>query len=84
MRGGESAERGPGLGSGLEIVIPGEPKDIWVNVPVVEKFAHRSPFLLLKMDHRYCLIDTLTEDEYVVQVPAEPAWYSRSTTSGFR
>src|SRR5690349_21575388 len=35
-----------GLGSGLEVVIPARPKDIWVNVPVVESFAHHSPFEL--------------------------------------
>ena len=32
-----------GLGSGLELVIPGWRKRIWVNVPVVERFASLSP-----------------------------------------
>ena len=38
-----------GLGSGLEIVIPGGSwvKDrIWVNVPVEEPFARESPYVL--------------------------------------
>src|ERR1017187_6458945 len=37
-----------GLGSGLEIVLPSPRKKIWVNVPVVEAFAAKSPFLLMK------------------------------------
>ena len=71
-----------GLGSGLEIVIPAKPKDIWVNVPVVESFAQQSPLLLLKLDHRYVLINTERGDEYPVDVPPEPDWYSRTTASG--
>ena len=38
-----------GLGSGLEIVIPAKSwlkRDIWMNVPVVEPFAARSPYVL--------------------------------------
>ena len=35
-----------GLGSGLELVIEGGRKDIWVNTPVAERFAERSPFVL--------------------------------------
>lgn len=71
-----------GLGSGLEIVIPAQPKDIWVNVPVVERFAQSSPFLLLKLEDRYCLLDERTDTEYQVEIPPEPAWYSRLTSSG--
>src|SRR5512145_1200941 len=32
-----------GLGSGLEVVLPG---GLWTNVPVTERFAQRSPYVL--------------------------------------
>ena len=38
-----------GLGSGLEITIPTGSwlkPEVWVNVPVVESFAQRSPYVL--------------------------------------
>jgi solute carrier family 13 (sodium-dependent dicarboxylate transporter), member 2/3/5 len=71
-----------GLGSGLEIVIPTRPKDIWVNVPVVEPFAQRSTFTLQKRDDDYFVLDGRNAAEYPVRLPEEPAWYSRRTTSG--
>ena len=71
-----------GLGSGLEIVVPAKPKDIWVNVPVTEEFAHRSRFLMVKINERYAVINTESGDEYPVEVPPEPGWYSRKTSSG--
>lgn len=71
-----------GLGSGLEIVIPSRPKDIWMNVPVVEKFAESSPFVMQQRGNRYFVSDTARGDEYEVRIPAEPSWYSRKTTYG--
>jgi hypothetical protein len=50
-----------GLGSGLEIVIPARPKDIWVNVPVVEPFAQQSVFTLQKDDDGYFVADAWHE-----------------------
>jgi hypothetical protein len=67
-----------GLGSGLEIVIPAKPKDIWMNVPVVERFALDSPFLL----ENDTVVDTRTGDAYPIRIPAEPAWYRRQTSHG--
>lgn len=67
-----------GLGSGLEIVIPATPKDIWVNVPVLEPFAQSSPFLLEEQS----IVDTRDGAHYSIEIPPEPAWYSRSTSSG--
>jgi sodium-dependent dicarboxylate transporter 2/3/5 len=67
-----------GLGSGLEIVIPSRPKDIWINVPVVERFAQASPFVL----EEHCVVDTRNGARYDIQIPPEPAWYSRRTSSG--
>jgi len=71
-----------GLGSGLEIVISARPKDIWVNVPVVERFAHHSVFQLRQAGGRYVIVDDRDRAEYAVTIPREPAWYSRRTSSG--
>ena len=71
-----------GLGSGLEIVLRGARKPIWVNVPVVEAFARNSPFRLLKGPAGYVVYDDRTDDAYPVGVPEEPAWYDRTTSSG--
>ena len=68
-----------GLGSGLELVIPASPKDMWVNVPVLEPFAQHSPFVLRDA---HTLTDTRSGTEYRVSIPEEPAWYSRKTSSG--
>jgi hypothetical protein len=70
-----------GLGSGLEIVIPSTPKPIWVNVPVVEPFALRSPFTLDNSAGHYFVNDTRDGADYDVTIPAEPAWYSRNTSA---
>lgn len=71
-----------GLGSGLEIIIPASPKAIWVNVPVVEAFAAKSPLVLQVSGERYSIVDERTGDEYPIDIPSEPEWYSRVTTSG--
>jgi hypothetical protein len=71
-----------GLGSGLEIVIPGTLKDVWVNVPVEEDFALRSPYLLLKRGGGYLVVDERRAWDYPVRIPSEPEWYSRSTQRG--
>jgi hypothetical protein len=71
-----------GLGSGLELVIPSPRKRIWVNVPVVEEFARKSPFELVKGATGYIVFDARTEHAYPVELPEEPAWYSRTTASG--
>jgi solute carrier family 13 (sodium-dependent dicarboxylate transporter), member 2/3/5 len=71
-----------GLGSGLELVLPAPRKPIWVNVPVVERFAAASPFQLIKDSKGYLVVDDRDGSAYRVAVPEEPAWYSRQTTSG--
>ncbi len=71
-----------GLGSGLEIVLPSPRKKIWVNVPVVERFAASSPFSLVKESGAYRLRDARDGQVYDVEIPEEPAWYSRRTSSG--
>ncbi len=71
-----------GLGSGLEIVIPGRLKDIWVNVPVEESFAQRSCYRLTHEGLAYWVVDDLRKTRYEVRIPPEPAWYQRLTTLG--
>jgi sodium-dependent dicarboxylate transporter 2/3/5 len=70
-----------GLGSGLEIIIPASPKPMWVNVPVVERFAQQSFFSLQKRNGDYLIVDTRNGAEYEVTIPPEPAWYSRHTSA---
>lgn len=83
---GEAARRitrtRAGLGSGLEIVIPARPKDMWANIPVVEKFAESSPFVLHQQGDRYIVSDSRDGSDYAVSIPPEPSWYSRKTSSG--
>lgn len=71
-----------GLGSGLEIVLPARRKPVWVNVPVAERFAASSPFLLFKEPEGYRLLDARSSESYVAEIPEEPEWYSRCTSSG--
>ena len=71
-----------GLGSGLELVLPSPRKKIWVNVPVLEAFAAKSPFLLMKTARGYVLCDSRQGDHYPVEIPEEPVWYSWKTSSG--
>src|SRR5262245_37237095 len=71
-----------GLGSGLEIVLPAKPKPIWVNVPVVERFAEHSVFGLHRVDDHYAIVDSRNGAEYPVVIPPEPEWYSRKTKAG--
>ena len=66
-----------GLGSGLEVILTGGRKPIWVNVPVVEAFARRSPFVL----QTSTILDERDGLEYPIELPPEPRWYSRSTSS---
>jgi hypothetical protein len=71
-----------GLGSGLEIAIPARRKNLWLNVPVTEGFAAKSPFLLIYDNGAYAVADQRDRTVYPILIPAEPAWYSRKTTSG--
>ena len=71
-----------GLGSGLEIVLRNGPKPIWVNVPVVERFAAASPFELVRWNRSYGVVDRRDGWTYSVDLPEEPSWYSRRTSSG--
>ena len=71
-----------GLGSGLEIVIPGSIKDVWVNVPVEEDFAQQSCYQLVLDSGQYVVVDERQGFRYPVRIPPEPAWYTRTTSRG--
>jgi hypothetical protein len=75
-----------GLGSGLEMTIPtgsALKRRIWVNVPVEEPFAKASPYVLAGSPERgYQVRDDRTGACYRVELPGEPAWYSRKTSRG--
>lgn len=71
-----------GLGSGLEIVIPSKRKDIWMNVPVVERFASRSPFSIRAEEEIFSVVDERTDEHYPIRIPEEPSWYGRQTATG--
>jgi radical SAM family protein len=67
-----------GLGSGLELVLPG---GLWTNVPVTESFAARSPYVLRRKGERYWL---WRSDDQVcpVDLSPRPAWYDAATSNG--
>jgi hypothetical protein len=75
-----------GLGSGLEVIVPTGSrikKEIWINVPVVERFAANSPYSLQGgSDRGFHIVDDRTHRSYPVRLPREPSWYARQTTSG--
>ena len=71
-----------GLGSGLELIIPGGRKEIWMNAPVVESFVAESPFVIHRMGEKLFVTDQRNSADYPVRLPEEPAWYSRHTAAG--
>jgi hypothetical protein len=67
-----------GLGSGLELVLPG---NLWTNVPVSEPFAAASPYLVCRTGEGY----VLRRDGAViapVRLSPRPEWYDAVTGSG--
>src|SRR5262249_42137316 len=67
-----------GLGSGLEVVLPG---GLWTNVPVTEPFAARSPYTLHREEARY-VVRHAGEGVAEVKLSPRPGWYDRQTGSG--
>lgn len=70
-----------GLGSGLEIIIPAHPEDIYMNVPLLEKFAKDSPYTLIKRDGQYIIIKEGEDVAVVIQLPRQPAFYTQKTSN---
>ena len=71
-----------GLGSGLELVVPGPLKDLWLNAPVEEDFAAESPYALRKVAAGYVVHDARNDQTYPVRLPPEPKWYRERTSRG--
>ncbi len=67
-----------GLGSGLELILPG---DMWTNVPVTEHFCKHSPFLLDYRDASFHVCHA-NGDEIPVKLAPRPSWYSKQCSTG--
>jgi len=67
-----------GLGSGLELVLPG---NLWTNVPVTESFVEQSPFTLHRQRGQY-LLRWKGSDVTPVRLSPRPRWYDRATATG--
>jgi hypothetical protein len=67
-----------GLGSGLELVLPG---GLWTNVPVTEPFAARSPYVLRRQESGY-RIERDGDPVAAVELSPRPAWYDARTRGG--
>ena len=67
-----------GLGSGLEVVLPG---GLWTNVPVTEPFAQLSPYTLHRQDGRYLLRHS-GQDVVPLTLSPRPEWYDAHTSTG--
>ena len=71
-----------GLGSGLELIIPGSFKDIWANAPTEEGFVEHSPYVLRQEKGGFVIRDEVSVYRYPVRIEAVPAWYERQTSRG--
>jgi len=67
-----------GLGSGLELLLPG---DIWTNVPVTEAFTSGSPFQLHYEKDEFT-VRHANGDHVPVKLAPRPGWYGKKTSSG--
>ena len=84
-----------GLGSGIELLLPG---GLWTNVPVAERFARESPYVLHREGVRYVIrrygtrtgrggrgpqvVDRRSEEIVPVHLAPRPDWYDRVTSTG--
>ena len=67
-----------GLGSGLEVILPG---GLWTNVPVLEPFAQRSPYLIRREGDELRL-DLGADTIAPITLSPRPRWYDALTRSG--
>lgn len=67
-----------GLGSGLEVVLPG---GLWTNVPVTEPFAQLSPYTLHRENGNYLLRHS-GQDVAALTLSPRPEWYDAHTSTG--
>lgn len=65
------------------MVLPGGPRDVWVNVPVDEAFSDSSPYSLQLREEGWVVHDERAGGrDYPVRIPPEPEWYARKTSRG--
>ena len=67
-----------GLGSGLELILPG---GLWTNAPVVESFAQKSRYMLHRIGGEYEIRrsgDAIAR----VRLSPKPHWYDARTSNG--
>ena len=69
-----------GLGSGLEVILPGE---LWTNIPVAEAFAQQSPYELIFENNSF-FVQHLEGLRVPVKLAPRPEWYEKQTKSGKR
>jgi len=77
-KGREIVRTRAGLGSGLELVLPG---GLWTNAPVTEQFCEDSPFTLDYVDGEFLIRDPF-EHEVAVSIAPRPSWYDRVCSTG--
>ena len=70
-----------GLGSGLELILPG---NLWTNVPVTEPFAKKSPYSLSWSERGGFAIHLDGWPVARVRLAPQPTWYEAKTSSGKR
>jgi len=69
-------------GNGLELILPGEMRDLWVNVPIFQKYVADSPYLLALDKGMYILANRNSGYSYPVQLAPKPDWYGMCTSRG--
>lgn len=67
-----------GLGSGLELILPG---GLWTNAPVTEPFAKSSPYVLHRRNGGY-ILRYQDQDVAPVTLSPRPEWYDDKTRNG--
>ncbi len=68
--------------SGLELILPGEIRELWVNVPICERFVEDSPYHLRRRQGAYHLFDERCDLSYSVKLAPKPDWYGLQTARG--
>jgi hypothetical protein len=83
LEGGRTVRTRAGLGSGLEIAIPTGSwlkPEIWVNVPIAERYTQVSPFVLRGGPDAHTVVDERDDARYPIRIPPRPSWYDRLTS----
>lgn len=68
-----------GLGSGLEVILPG---GLWTNIPVTESFAAKSHYILFRENGGYVIRRDDGEMIAPITLSPRPEWYDLKTSTG--